>query len=452
MPRFAILIACLAELFVACTSPVIPADANNQHCPLGTVDCAGECVSIMIDDRHCGGCNRPCAMYATCMDGRCELNCPPTLAPCGGECVNVYTNPAHCGDCDQPCPDGIPCERGQCIDKPCVQSTIQADAVVLPADIIMVIDNSLSMFDEVASVQASMYDFVHAVTSSGVDIRVILISGDASEDIGVCIPAPVGSGSCPDDENLPLYRHVPHHIASTNALQVLLSTYEEWSAQLRPHARKSILVISDDDTSTTGAEFSTALLQVDPTFAGFKFSGIISPYTIDWLTCLTCDLNGTCTPGGGCDPCCGRDSWINALCVPLPASDGRNYREIIQATGGMEGNLCMQDFLPIFQDLAAAVITGSLLSCTYEIPQPPEGEQLDYNRINLEYQPSPGEPAQPIYHVPGGQEACGIEGGWTYDNPDSPEQIQLCPATCHEVTAHLESSITITYGCTTIVR
>ena len=163
---------------------------------------------------------------------------------------------------------------------------------------------------------------------------------------------------------MPLYRHVPHHIASTNALQVLLSTYEEWSNQLRPHARKSILVISDDDTSATGAEFSTALLQVDPTFAGFKFSGIISPYTIDWLTCLTCDLNGTCTPGGGCDPCCGRDSWINALCVPLPASDGRNYRELIQATGGMEGNLCMQDFLPIFQDLAAAVITGSLLSRT----------------------------------------------------------------------------------------
>jgi hypothetical protein len=31
-----------------------------QECPPGEIECAGECVDIMSDSRHCGGCDRPC--------------------------------------------------------------------------------------------------------------------------------------------------------------------------------------------------------------------------------------------------------------------------------------------------------------------------------------------------------------------------------------------------------
>ena len=442
-----------ALILSACVSPKKTENNGNNvnECPIGMIWCGVECVSIYIDDRHCGGCDQPCPENAICDGtGHCLIECPLGYDQCGETCVILATDTAHCGECDHPCPTGVSCVMGECADEPCLETVAEAEEVVLPADIIIVVDNSASMWDEAASVQSSMVDFVGALTASGIDAHVAIISDDSNAEVGVCVPAPVGSGQCPYDENLPTYRHVVWDVGSTNALELVLALHGEYDDWLRPEATKTILVISDDNSSMSSTDFYTAMVQLDPTFAGFKFSAIFAPYDISYWDCLQCEINGTCnTPS--CNQCCGTDTLLNLICTPLPASEGTVYRELITATGGIEGNLCTQDFLPAFTDLATAVVGGARVPCAYDIPAPPEGETIDYGRINVDYQETPWVDAEPIYHIPGGLNDCGEEGGWYYDTHDPPQQVKLCPATCDEVTVNPEAIIKVKFGCATIV-
>ena len=426
-------------------------NVNNQPCPLGMELCDGECVMTQLDDRHCGGCNQPCPAYASCDGtGFCELSCPPGMEECAGTCVILATDTSHCGKCDHPCATNVSCVDGQCDEMPCMETVSEAEEVVLPADIVIVVDNSSSMWDEAASVQAPMQDFVGILQGSGIDAHVIMISADSTAEVGVCVPAPVGSGECPADENLPVYRHVVWNVGSKNALELILVTHPDWVDSLRPGATKNIVVISDDNSSMGAADFSSAMVALDPTFTDFRFYAIVSPYNIGYMDCLMCEMEGTCNTSG-CDTCCGKDSLFNLLCTPLPASEGTVYRELIAATGGIEGNLCLQDFLPVFHLLATAVVGGSRVACSYEIPEPPDGELLDYGRINVDYQENPDILPEPIFFVPGGAEACGPDGGWYYDDADFPTRIIFCSVTCEMVTSSPEAIIKVKYGCDTII-
>ncbi len=427
-------------------------NTNNNPCPGTQILCGETCVDPMTDDAHCGGCDRPCQQYAHCRgNGSCVLECPLGFTECGDTCAALSTDPAHCGECFRECAAGASCVEGDCDEETCFESLSEAEAGTLPADIVVVVDNSGTMGDEAASVQASMHALVATLVGSGIDAHVILISADSTEDAGVCVPAPVGSGNCPADENLPAFRHVVREVGSTNALELILSTYPEWSSSLRQGATRNILVITDDNSSMSAATFTSSLIALDPSFTGFKFSGIISPYEVDEADCILCEFLGTCNTGS-CDKCCGTDTLLNLLCTPLPAEDGTVYRELIQATGGIEGNLCVQDFQPAFTDLATAVAWESAVECVYDIPAPPDGEVIDYDRINVDYRPTPADDPQTIYHVPGGAEDCGPEGGWYYDAREPPTQVLFCPATCDEVTANLSAVITVKFGCATIVR
>lgn len=427
-------------------------NVNNHDCAMGLTWCGTGCVATWADDLHCGGCDRPCPQYGTCVSpGVCELECPQAMDECPSGCAILDNDPFNCGTCDHICNTGISCAGGQCQDTPCLETVAEAEPVVLPADIVIVIDNSGSMWDEAESVQNSMVDFVGALTASGIDAHVAIISDDSNGQVGVCVPPPVGSGQCPYDENLPTYRHVVWEVASTNALELMLALHGEYDDWQRPEATKTIVVISDDNSAMSSTDFYTAMIQLDPTFAGFKFSAIFAPYDISYWDCLQCEINGTCnTPA--CNSCCGTDTLLNLVCTPLPASEGTVYRELVTATGGLEGNLCTQDFLPVFQDLATAVVGGARVPCAYDIPTPPEGETIDYGRINMDYQETSEILPEPIYHVPGGLPDCGSDGGWYYDANDPPRQIKLCPATCDLVTASPEAIVKVKYGCDTIVR
>jgi hypothetical protein len=427
-------------------------NANNHGCAEGLTWCADECVATFADERHCGGCDLPCPQYGVCLPpGTCVLECPDGMDECPDLCTILVNDPANCGECGRACNTGVACVGGQCQDEPCLETVAEAAPVVLPADIVVVVDNSASMWDEAESVQASMVDFVGALTASGIDAHVAIISDDSEGDVGVCVPAPVGSGLCPYDENLPTYRHVVYKVGSTNALELVLVLHGEYDDWQRPEATKTVVVISDDNSNLGAQAFHTQLVQLDPTFAGFKFSAIHAPYNMSYWDCLQCELNGTCnTPA--CDECCGTDTLLNLVCTPLPASDGTVYRELVTMTGGVSGNLCTQDFLPVFQDLATAVISGARVPCAYDVPTPPEGELIDYERINMDYQENPDVLPEALYHVPGGQGACGPEGGWYYDDHDPPSQLLLCPTTCSRVTASPEAIVKVKYGCSTIVR
>lgn len=329
-------------------------------------------------------------------------------------------------------------------DDGCAETSSEADSTALPADIIIAVDNSGSMSEEAVFVQNSMVDFVNAITASGIDAHVVLISADSTDDNGICVPAPVGSGNCPNDENLPGYRHVGQPVASSNALQLILDTYPQWQASLRPQATKTLAVVSDDNSALDATSFTNQLIALDPSFQGFKFDAIVSPYEPSPFACFNCQPPNC----AACDPCCGPELFA---CIPLPAEEGTVYKELVNQTMGVLGDLCQQNFQPVFQDMATAVVTDAKVACVYDIPAPTMGE-IDYGKVNVAFKPDPSAPEQPIFYVPGGAADCDASGGWYYDDPDNPQQILLCPATCDAVQLGPNGAITVKFGCQTIVQ
>lgn len=112
-----------------------------------------------------------------------------------------------------------------------------------------------------------------------------------------------------------------------------------------------------------------------------------------------------------------------------------------------------QDVTQAFLD-ALHAIQGETLACEYQIPSPPDGSELDYNKVNVEYTPSGSNTPETVFYV-GKESACDpMTGGWYYDKDPAagqiPTKILMCPATC-TVLKGQGGQIDIKMGCETIV-
>jgi hypothetical protein len=318
----------------------------------------------------------------------------------------------------------------------CASVSSEAESEIQPADIIIAVDTSGSMDEESAEVQANLNNFAAIILASGVDAHVVIIADDS-----ICIPAMLGTGNCPGDENLPAYRHVVQTVGSTNALELIISTYPQWKDSLRPNATKTIAVVSDDESDLSANDFTNQLLALDPpTFQGFKFDAIVS--FEDPQACVAgCIFNGC----AGCGTCCPN-------CMPLAAAEGGVYKQLVQQTTGVSGDLCAQDFDAVFADMATSVVQGSGISCDYTIPDVPGGDPIDPTKVNVEYTPGGMGMSQPIGYVPGGEAACGVQsGGWYYDDPQNPTKIIMCPSTCTALQGDATGKVDVLFGCETVI-
>ncbi len=324
----------------------------------------------------------------------------------------------------------------------CGEDISEASLEKLPADLIVVVDNSDSMAFESGQVKQNMNALVSAVAATGIDAHVILISKESDGfvfnpfDTGVCLPAPLGSGSCPADEKLPAYRHVVEEVGSTDALQKVIDTYDQWKGNLRPEATKTFLVVSDDDSDMSASAFVSALAALDPPITEFKFNAIVASEAP--ISCAACALDcGSCT-----NPCCDQ----TLFCAPLSAAKGQVYQQLQTQTSGVYGDLCTQNFIPTFTDMAQAVIEHNQISCTFDLPTP-DGTLVP-DETNVDFIPTPGATPQTIFNVSSSFD-CTINGGWYFDNNNNPTTITLCEATCNNVRQSTEGAVRVKYGCQT---
>jgi hypothetical protein len=319
-------------------------------------------------------------------------------------------------------------------EEECAETSSKAEEGLAPADIIIAVDTSGSMDAEAQWTQQSMNAMVTTIINSGIDAHVIMIS-----NAEICVPAPLGSGSCPADENLPNYRHVDQSVGSSDALEKILTTYDQYKDSLRPGALKTIVVVSDDDSNLSASAFKSQLLALDPSFKDFKFDAIVS--FEDPFSCASSCFANSCQNCGDCCP----------GCMPLSAAEGTVYKDLVSMTGGVQGDLCAQDFAPVFQDMATSVVQDASIDCVYDIPDPGPGEQIDIGKVNVDYKSGPNANPQTILHVPGGLADCGSQGGWYYDHPATPTKIFLCPATCAAVQGNTGGEVVVKFGCATLV-
>jgi hypothetical protein len=86
------------------------------------------------------------------------------------------------------------------------------------------------------------------------------------------------------------------------------------------------------------------------------------------------------------------------------------------------------------------------LSCEYPIPAPESGE-IDFANVNVRYTEEDDD-AETLLFV-GEEDDCELadDGGWYYDDADSPEKIVLCPETCERVKESASAKIEALFGC-----
>jgi hypothetical protein len=301
---------------------------------------------------------------------------------------------------------------GRSVTQSCASSKATATDVmtVRPADIIFAIDSSTSMMAEIEAVRMNLNAFSAQIVGAGVDPRVIMIGESGS----ICIGAPLGSGQCPADDNPPAYVHVPVRVGSRDALTRILDTYSQWSQHLRPNATKSFVVVSDDDATegtNSAAAFTTALTALDPTmFAQWSFNGVY---------CFT-----ACTQA---------------------AAVGAVYNDLVAQTMGVAGDLCLQDFQPVFDRLAKQIIevSGAEIACEWPLPAVPTGQAFSGELVAVTRTTAMG--SSPLSRV--GAEAACTQGGWFLDDPLNPTKIRACPNTCEEMQNQSGGQIDVVFGC-----
>lgn len=350
----------------------------------------------------------------------------PTTGPMGSSTVGESDDDTVSGGSTKLDVGGA--DTGVDTGNECAEISDTAMVGMQPADIIVVVDNSGSMDAEAGFVQANMNLFSSQIFLANIDAHVVLISATNESDAGICLAQPLGSGACPDDTNLPGYLHIPDGVGSNDALQKIIQHYATWAPQMRQTASKHIIVVTDDDSDLSANDFNTQFLALDPSHAGYKFHAIASPED----PIFACLGQTVCCPG-----------------LPLSAAISEQYIDLVALTGGIFGNLCTQDFGPVFDQVSMAVVSGAALACEYPIPPPPDGEDFDPDEVNVEFDDGMGGTLE-IGRVDTPAACAGVMNGWYYDVPATPTNIVLCPQTCDTIQGFASASVSIKFGCATI--
>ncbi len=351
----------------------------------------------------------------------------------------------------------------------CVGTASEATVEKLPVDIIWMVDNSSSMEPAVTEVRNGLNAFAALIAAKNLDYKVIMLSlRDKAKTITigggtrypVCIPEPLaGDANC---GNGPRFFQSSLDIYSTQPLEQFLGTLgqttgyqpgdakgcDPWKQELRANASKTIVVVTDDNARLSATQFetfaggknpfnSTQLPPgiLDPSWNGL-FNGYIFSGIYGWDNAV--DPSSICTYSDGSQP---------------PAS-GTTYTTLVNKTKGVRAKICdgSAAWGPFFDAVAQAVYANAKLNCELAIPMPPDGT-IDPNRVNVAlvsggtstYLPAVADAA-----------ACGVDGGWYYDNPAMPQKVILCQKSCDDAQAMVgpdkPGKIDVVFGCEKILK
>ncbi len=311
----------------------------------------------------------------------------------------------------------------------CAGETVMAVQKLAGARVVFVVDNSPSMYYETAEVQERLNGFAAAITDEDIEVRVVMLSaaamgyyGNDFVQQGICIPAPLGSGECADmpanltvapDSLEPEFLHMDQYVNSSNALPVIVEHHPAWGPFTAGADTVHFVVVSDDDSNQPYDYFIEHFIEDEPDRAAV-FHAVV--------------------PVTDC---------------PEASRIGEEYIMLAELTGGVVGDLCDQDFAGVFQVLSNAVVASTELPCEFEIPEPPEGEEFDPLKVNVEFDDGMGGTLEigNVFSLPMCNE---VVDGWYYDDNQAPTSIRLCPHTCDFIQGQKGASVQVVLGCATV--
>ena len=374
-------------------------------------------------------------------------------------------------DGNEECDDGNDIDDDDCTNacknppSPCGTQAYQATLDISPVDIIISIDNSGSMGEEIQGVQDNInVNFVQIIEAAGLDYRVIMVARHGSlGSESVCIEAPLSGipmGGCANPppapvHNPPIFYHYSTEIASHDMWCELLAEYPNsasdsfgengWGQWLRVDAVKTFIAISDDGIScgpyndgnqvnaaiAEAADFDAALLALDP--AQF---GDVNNRRYSYFSIVGMGFNNPPT-----DPYPPMHPILTSEC-PSAADPGTGHQALSVLTGALRFPLCdTSSYDAVFSGIAQSVIAGSPVSCELPLPVAPDNQLIDPASLVITY--TPGGMGNPIIlqQVMGPQD-CVAEAYYIAN-----EIIYLCPETCALVQGDFDAQIDMEYGC-----
>ncbi len=351
----------------------------------------------------------------------------------------------------------------------CASTSVEATLTSAPVDIIVVLDNSGSMQEEMKAAEANInQNFASILSSAGIDYRVILLSrhrrqdGDSGEaSTSICVAAPLsGLAACPAE--VPVFSErffqYSEKIESFDALNWILDgwsippendNYAElapmgWSPWLREGAKKAFVIMTDDDESNddedtplTADAFMGELAALAPN----HFGTVADPtYTFH-------SIIGVAEKADPTAPYMPTEPAVTTMCTGNDAvieSPGPTYQELSIRTGGLRFPICQfPGYDAVFQAIAADVIVKAEIACDFPIPPPPEGEELDLTRVAVSKKLLDGS-ALPPYGQAATAAECQADAFYI---DQAQNRIFLCPETCAALEADPAGGVDVLFTC-----
>jgi hypothetical protein len=391
----------------------------------------------------------------------------------------------------------------------CENQNAEASQGRLPADVIVIMDNSSSMGQEAAAIEENINNDLAGILEGPedgdpeplVDYRIILIgdfpppeSGGSSPidptDPTLCIEAPPAGVTLQDNNcaNLgtqrkpnnfvtggtqlanPRFAHYDQPVGSHHALRVLVDELDDangdlgtsggsgttlaqfpggFAQLLREDALRIIIIITDDETEgITLEQFNTQF--VAKIAAKFAAGTPELRYIVHSILALAVKPDGT--------------AWLptepvqTTTCSPGAQDEGQLYQQLSIDTGGLRFPLCNvndtnpdnDNFDEIFNAIAENVKTETNLPCSFTPGVREPGQPaLNYTGAKLIYRDGDTS-ALELFNEVQDASMCGTTDNAFYKvgSATAPESFELCPATCDRVEADDAGKINLLIDCT----
>jgi hypothetical protein len=338
-------------------------------------------------------------------------------------------------------------------------ATQQANAAIerQPVDIIVVIDNSGSMQDEIDAVERNInVNFANILQASGVDYRVIMLSRHEKQgrQTSICVTAPLSANAaCPPTPDRPAFSDRFYQyslkVDSLNSLVLLVDTIDAtvkdefdlaptgWGAWLRPTAAKVILEITDDNsTEMTAADFVAKI-----TAKSAQFGSAAAP------TFVFHSIIGIGEKPQPAEPWLPTEDVQTSLCTgnsDTVENHGPVYQELSKLSHGLRFPLCQfTAFDAVFETIAKDVASKAAIACEFAIPAPPAGQDLDLSKVAVSYAPDEMTPPKTFGQAMT-QADCVPDAFYT---DAVANKILLCPDTCAAAQRGKNPKIDVLFTC-----
>lgn len=91
------------------------------------------------------------------------------------------------------------------------------------------------------------------------------------------------------------------------------------------------------------------------------------------------------------------------------------------------------------------------LECEWEIPDPPEGEEFNRDKVNVEFSSTGLDADKQIFGRVDSADQCGSNLAWYYDDPEDPARIIACEQACSTIQSSETGKLNVLLGCGTLV-